>query len=140
LADADYYSEAARQMLADASADLLRMSDEELFLAWLRADRAMMGQQEQISRGVREGLLLCARENRGPAVVFLSGEERVYLLPLDGKPEPTPGATWVQMEAYKDGRLQWTGLLRMAGAMEPERLRLIAARMAQEARDEIAAK
>lgn len=125
-----YYDDAVRGAIREAMAQLDAMTDETLFMAWVRADRAMMAEMEELPRAVREGLLLVSRRNGGPVVVFEVRGEVVYLLPLDGA---NGKDTWVMMEAFRDGRLTWTGTLRLLGHPPPAMVRAIAAHVAREA-------
>jgi hypothetical protein len=105
------------------------MEDEELLLAWLRADRGVMAETDDVVRAVREGLLLMAREGDGPVIVFERKGQRVYLFP---SARQTERSVWVDMESYREGELVWTGVLRMDGEVEPRQVRQMAVRMAEE--------
>jgi hypothetical protein len=126
-----YYRGGVEEVVEKAVSELEAMSDEELLLAWLRADRGVMAETDDVERAVREGLLLMARDGKGPVLVFeRNGGLRVYLFPLVQREQD---AVWVQMEGYRDGDLVWTGVLRMEGEVEPEKVREMAVRMAEEA-------
>jgi hypothetical protein len=138
LTAAGYLGDIAELALRNATSDLDRLSDEELFLAWLTADRAVLAQSEDLARAAREGLLLLARDTPGPAIVFTVGKQNVYLLPIAdnsaGSPPSDRTSTWLALESYQAGMLQWIGTVRLEGAPFPARARLLAARLAQETR------
>jgi len=123
-----YYDDAVWGMIRSAMAELDAMTDEALLMAWVRADRGMMAEADELPRAVREGLLLAVRENGGAMVVFEVGGEVVYLLPMEGGED-----TWVTLEAFREGRMVWRGTLRMQGRPAAEVVRGIAARVAREA-------
>jgi hypothetical protein len=126
-----YYRGGVEEVVEKAVSELEAMSDEELLLAWLRADRGVMAETDDVERAVREGLLLMARDGEGPVLVFeRKGGLRVYVFPEVHREQD---AVWVQMEGYRGGDLVWRGVLRMEGEVEPEKVREMAVRMAEEA-------
>jgi len=128
-----YYEDAVRGAIRSAMAELDDMTDEMLFMAWVRADRAVMAETEKLTRAVREGLLLVARENGGPVVVFEVQGQVIYLLPVDGSEAGKNEAdTWVTLEAFRDGRMAWRGTLRLLRHPTPATVQAIATRVARE--------
>jgi len=131
LGEMGYFQDGVQTVLSRAQAELDALSDEELFLAWVRADRAVMEESDDLARATREGLLLLARKNGGPVVMFSVGDMHVYMLPL----EENAGVR-VQLEGYEKGRMQWTGILRMDGRPSAQEVREMAVRVAQEVAQE----
>ena len=84
LGSIGYFQQPAQEILQKGAAALDALNDEDLFLTWLRADRAIMAGTDDLQRATREGLLLAGRRNDGPAILFTSGGQHVYLLPMDG--------------------------------------------------------
>jgi hypothetical protein len=134
------YPPTVEEALTWATSSLTELSDEALVKEWLKADRAILAEKDDLHSAVREILLLKARPVVGPVVVFASAGERVYLVPIESPERYENPAfekdAWVEMDCYRGtGQLAWSGVLQVSGtthAPEPSRVRAIAARIALE--------
>jgi hypothetical protein len=113
-----------------AVADLNRLTDEALFLAWLDADHGVLAEIDDYPAALQQAILLLTRQTPGPVLAFNSGDNHVYVIPE----EAAHGAAWCRLEAYDHGGKQlWTGELRVDGSPSTEHVRTMAVVMVEEA-------
>ena len=122
LLDAPALSAAVRQ--------LQNLTDEQLFLAWIHADRGVLSELSDATDAAQQALLLESGQNRGPVLTFPVGDEHVYLLP----DENTADATWCDLAVFKnDGSLEWCAVLRLDAFPPPQHVRTMAVLLAEAA-------
>ncbi len=91
---------AVDKAIAQAAHDLAALSDEALFNAWLRSDREILAEQDQLDAAARQGLLLIARHGGEPIVTFhRTGGGNVYLVPLNSR----TSAVWLEVDIFDVG-------------------------------------
>jgi hypothetical protein len=109
---------------------LQKLSDEQLFLAWIHADRGVLSELNDATDAAQQAILLEPIQNHGPVLTFPVADDHVYLLP----DENTADATWCTLAAFKnDGSLQWCAVLRLDGFPPPEHVRTMAVLLTEEA-------
>ncbi len=116
--------------LSAASDHLQKLSDEQLFLAWIHADRGVLSELHDATDAAQQAILLESVQNRGPVLTFPVADNHVYLLP----DENTADATWCILAAFKnDGSLRWCAVFRLDAFPPPAHVRTIAVLLAEEA-------
>ena len=125
-----YYAEATDTALREAATDERAMVDEELFVEWLEADRAILEQAADVRRAAFEAELLLARDESGPVINFFRNGYSIYLYGA----EADANGTWCRLEAFdKNGAAAWSGRLSIQGKADPARVRNLAVWMSKEA-------
>ena len=108
---AGYDAAIADKAIAQAAHELATLSDEALFTAWLRSDREVLAERDELVPAVREALLLVARRDGGPVVTFHQpGGEHVYLVPLNSR----TATVWLEVDFFDAaGSLMDSGILQV---------------------------
>ncbi len=115
--------------LSTAAARLQNLADEQLFLAWIHADRGVIAETNAPTDAAQQAILLETAQSPGPVLTFPVADHNVYLLP----DENTADATWCDLVVFKkDGSLEWCAVLRLDAFPPPQHVRTMAVLLAEE--------
>jgi hypothetical protein len=116
-------------VLSAAAARLQQLSDEQLFLAWIHADRGVIAELNDPTVAAEQALLLATAQGVGPILTFPIADHHVYLLP-----DHKSAAAWCDPIVFDtEGRLTWCGTFRIDDSPAPEHVRTMAVLLTEEA-------
>ena len=116
--------------LSTAADHLQKLTDEQLFLAWIHADRGVIAELNDPTAAAEQALLLAAAQSPGPILTFPIADHHVYLLP----DEKLADAVWCDLVLFDpDGTLTWCAVLRIDGSPAPQHVRTMAVLLTEEA-------